>query len=79
MVAQLLIAARVLVAGNAGGLGNGCVDVEGGEKQPSSCGICLFLASTTRLLAWVASLMVLAPFCGSSAGSGNWVSSGVAG
>jgi hypothetical protein len=65
---------------SAGGLGDGCGGVEGGEKQPSSCGICLFLASATaRLLAWVTSLMVLACFRGSGAGCSNRSSSGGAG
>jgi hypothetical protein len=36
----------------AGDLIVGFLDSDGGEKQPSSCGICLFLANTAaRLLA----------------------------
>ncbi len=57
---------------------------EGGEKQPSSCGICLFLASTAaRLLARVSSLKVFASFlcggagCGDKVGGGNTCDGGV--
>ncbi len=47
-------------------------DREGGEEQPSICGICLFLASTAaRLLARVASLKVFARFLGGGAGCGD--------
>ncbi len=54
--------------GSAEDLGAGCLGGdggEGGEKQLSSCSICLFLASTAaRLLAQVASLKVFARFLG---------------
>ncbi len=47
---------------------------EGGEKQPSSCGICCFLAITAaRLLARVASLKVFARFLSGGAGCGETV------
>jgi hypothetical protein len=49
----------------------------GGEKQPSTCGICRFFASTkARLLAWVASLCVLARFRGGGADDGDGASKG---
>jgi hypothetical protein len=55
------------VAGCLGGDGG-----EGGEIQPSSCGICLLLASTAaRLLARVASLYVFALFLGGGSGCGD--------
>jgi hypothetical protein len=45
---------------------------KGGEIQPSSCGICLLLASTAaRLLARVASMYVFALFLGGGAGCGD--------
>ncbi len=66
-------ASRAKGSGSVVGLGRlGGDDVEGGEKQPSSCGICLFLASTAaRLLARVASLKVFARFLGGGAGCGD--------
>ncbi len=55
------------VAGCLGGNGG-----EGGEMQPSSCGICLLLASTAaRLLARVTSLYIFALFLGGGAGCGD--------
>jgi hypothetical protein len=63
-----------LAAGEvAGGLGGDDSDGgKGGERQPSSCGICLLLASTAaRLLARVASLYVFALFLGGGAGCGD--------
>ncbi len=61
------------VAGRLGGDDGGGGDGgEGGEMQPSSCGICLLLASTAaRLLARVASLYVFALFLGGGAGCGD--------
>jgi hypothetical protein len=69
-------------AGRKGGLAAGEVagrlggdDGDGGEcgeMQPSSCGICLLLASTAaRLLVRVASLYVFALFLGGGAGCGD--------
>jgi hypothetical protein len=57
-----------------------CGGVVGGDKQPSSCGICLFLANTAaRLLARVASLYIFARFHGGGAGCGDRTSSDGAG
>jgi hypothetical protein len=54
------------VNGVAAWLGDDGVEGEGGKKQPSSCGICLFFTMTTvQLLARVASLLVFVCFqCG---------------
>jgi hypothetical protein len=68
-------ASRAKSSGSAVGTGTGRLggdDGEGGEEQPSICGICLFLASTAaRLLARVASLKVFARFLGGGAGCGD--------
>ncbi len=58
--------------GSGSAVGAGRLGGEGGEEQPSICGICLFLASTAaRLLARVASLKVFARFLGGGAGCGD--------
>jgi hypothetical protein len=63
--------------GSVGDLGAGCHSSDGGEKQPSSCRICLFLASTAaRLLAQVTLLKVFAHFLGGGAGCGDTVGGG---
>ncbi len=57
-----------------------CGGVVGCDKQPSSCGICLFLANTAaRLLSRVASLYVFARFRGGGAGCGDRTGSDGAG
>jgi hypothetical protein len=49
----------------------------GGEKEPSSCGICLLLASTAiRLLAQVTLLKFFARFRGGELGCSDWPSCG---
>ncbi len=59
-------------AEGAGGLGAGCGGEMGGERHPSSCGICLLLARTAaRLLDRVASLTVFARLRGGGAGCGD--------
>jgi hypothetical protein len=58
-------------------VGAGRLGGDGGEEQPSICGICLFLASTAaRLLARVASLKVFARFLGGGAGCGDGAGGG---
>ncbi len=71
-------ASRAKSSGIAVGAGRlGGDDGEGGEEQPSICGICLFLASTAaRLLARVASLKVFACFLGGGAGCGDGAGGG---
>jgi hypothetical protein len=62
------------------GLGAGCGGVVGGERQLSSCGICLFFARTAaRLLDRIASLIVFARLHGGGAGCDDSSSSGGAG
>jgi hypothetical protein len=62
------------------GLGAGWGGVVGGERQPSSCGICLFFARTAaRLLDLVASLIFFARLLGGGAGCDGSSSSGGAG
>jgi hypothetical protein len=61
----------------AGGLGAGCGGELGGERHPSSCGICLFFARTAaRLLDRVASLTVFARLRGGGAGCGDGAGDG---
>ncbi len=72
------------VAGAGGasssGLGAGCGGVVGGERQPSSCGICFFFARTVaRLLDLIASLIVFARLRDGGAGCDGSSSSGGAG
>jgi hypothetical protein len=59
------------------GLGVGCRGVVGGERHPSSCGICLFLVKTAaQLLDRGASLTFFAHFRSSGASCGDGASSG---
>jgi hypothetical protein len=59
-------------AWSAGGLEDGCGGDVGGERHPSSWGICRFLAKTAaRLLDRVASLSVFACFRGGGASCGD--------